>query len=156
MWFLGNEPIIPREFLIVNPPASLQKVIMANYNTIVTPEKELPCTQEQADTINAILDAWSANDDEFHGFTFTFESGAGYLEAEENGSWCDLPEAALVAIGKLISVAGLPYLEFGAAFTASRMIVGSHGGTAFRIYPDGTVVDRIETWPLLPSKEESK
>lgn len=73
--------------------------------------------------------------------------GLGYLIAEEVGSWGELPEAVLQKIGTLIGKAGWEHWEFGAAFTASRLLSGAYGGTAFRIYKDGSIVDRIETWP---------
>ncbi len=117
-----------------------------NYYTIVAPERGLPCSQEDAQEIQRLLDEASDQDD-LHGFQFTHEGGEGYLVAEEVGSWSLLPDALLEKVGALIAKAGLEYLEFGAAFTAGRLVPGSHGGTAFRIYADGTVVERIETWP---------
>jgi len=115
-----------------------------NYNTIVTPEEGLPCTKQEADEIEECLGV--GEDDELHGFTVDFEDGLMYLVAEESGSWSQLPAEALEKVGALIRKAEKPYWEFGAAFTASRMVPGSHGGTAFRIMADGTVVDRTETW----------
>lgn len=127
-----------------------------NYNTIVTPEEGLPCSKKEADAITILLEEEDPADDcESSGFQFVFEPpafgvgrrGMGYLEAEEYGTWDALPDAVLRRIGKLIARAGKPYLECGVAFTGSRMRVGSHGGTAFRIYADGSIVNRIESWP---------
>jgi hypothetical protein len=120
---------------------------MANYHTIVTGEKGIPCTPKEAEELDAELER--AQIHEHHGFSFKREDGPeglGYLEADENGTWSELPEKALKKIGELIARQEWPYLEFGAAFTCSRLIPGSHGGTAFRIYPDGTMVDRVEIW----------
>jgi hypothetical protein len=117
---------------------------MPNYNTIVTPAVGLPCTEGEANDIGAWLAEVAATS---CGFVFLFEDGLGYLEAEESGEWAELPAEALARIGTLITRAGLPYLECGVAFTCSRLLPGSHGGTAFRILADGTLVDRIETWP---------
>lgn len=115
-----------------------------NYNTIVTPEVGLTCTAEEADEICDLL---AESEDDLHGFTFVFQDGQGYLEAEEVGTWSALPQAVLQKVAALLVRAGLPYLEFGAAFTAGRLVPGSHGGTAFRLMADGGIVERIETWP---------
>ena len=121
---------------------------MPNYNTIITPEAGLPCTKDEADAIGERLrQAWEDGEDRFHGFTTSYEDGQLYLEAEESGTPGELPDDVLTQIGGLITRAGLPYLEFGSAFTCSRLVPGSHGGTAFRIYPDGSLVARVEVWP---------
>ena len=117
-----------------------------NYNTIVTPEVGLPCTADEAVTIQRFLKPRRSGNDE-HGFQFTYMNGMGYLEAEQSGQWEAIPIRALVAIGALIKKAGLPHLECGAAFTAERLMPGSTGGTAFRILPSGRIVQRVETWP---------
>ena len=89
--------------------------------------------------------------DEIHGFiTEWSDDGNLWIGAEENGVWSCLPDAALVKIGALVARKGLAFLEFGVAFTCSRAVPGSAGGTAFRIYPDGTIVNRVETWPERP------
>lgn len=126
---------------------------MPNYNTIITAEAGLPCTKEEADAIGERLRAaWEDGEDKFHGFTVSYEDGQSFLEAEESGTPGELPEDVLKQIGALIARAGRPYLEFGCAFTCSRLVPGSHGGTAFRIYPDGSLVDRIEMWPDDPKR----
>jgi hypothetical protein len=118
---------------------------MANYNTIVVPTEGLTCTEGEANDIGAHL--YEADQgEEPHGFRFDYEQGDGYLIAEENGNLDNLPKVALDMIAAIISRNGEPFWEFGVAFTCSRMIAGAFGGTAFRIYPDGTIVNRTETW----------
>jgi hypothetical protein len=116
-----------------------------NYNTIVTPQQPLPCTPDEAVQIQRLLT--QAEENEPHGFRFLVESENGYLEAEETGNWDSLPDDVLDLVAGLIKRASLEFLEFGVAFTAGRMVPGSHGGTAFRIYADGSIVNRVETWP---------
>lgn len=53
-----------------------------NYYTIVTPEAGLPCTAEEAAAIQELL---ADEQEDSHGFTFVFEDGEGYLEADEVG-----------------------------------------------------------------------
>jgi hypothetical protein len=122
------------------------EVLTMNYYTLVTPERGVPCSQAEADALATILRE-SPDDDGQHGFTVDYEGGEVYPVAEEVGEWTALPAVFLTRLGALIARAGLPYLEFGAAFTAGRLVAGAHGGTAFRIYPDGSLVNRVETWP---------
>jgi hypothetical protein len=68
-------------------------------STIVTAEAGLKCTEEEADQIAKLLD-YSAEADIFR-FRFVYYDGEGFLEAEENGTWGELPDAALDLVGKL-------------------------------------------------------
>jgi hypothetical protein len=117
-----------------------------NYYTLVMADDGLPCTEAEADAIDRILQA-TEEADEPCGFSFEHSGDKGYLKAEENGNIDFVPDEALTKIGALVTRAGLPYLECGVSFTASRLVPGSCGGTAFRILPDGSVIARIETWP---------
>lgn len=118
---------------------------MANNYQQVMPEKELPCTKEEAEEIVQALEV--DEDDDHHGFEFDWEGGHGYLLANESGNWDELPEAALKLVGKLIAAQGWPFLEFGVAWTCDRMRVGNFGGTKFRILPDGTLEHPQMLWP---------
>jgi hypothetical protein len=120
---------------------------MANYYTLVMADEGLPCTEADAEAIEAAIEAGDEASDSGSGFHFSFETGMGYLMAEENGVIEEVPDTALELIGLLIDRAGKPYLECGVSFTASRLLAGSCGGTAFRIMPDGSVVSRLDRWP---------
>ena len=127
---------------------------MANYYTIVVPEDGLRCTKQAADRIATMLDEADESDSGEHGFTVNYEAGEMYLVAEEVGDWDMLPRNALEAIGKLISKAQRLYWEFGVSYTASRLVAGSYGGTAFRIMPDGTISTRRCMWEDDPDTME--
>lgn len=122
---------------------------MNNYMKVI-PDRALRCTREDADAITAVLE----NGDEhiFHGFEFEYTShgdhGEGALLARENGTWTELPRDALRLVGGLIAQNQLSYLEFGVSFSADRLVYDSCGGTAFRIYPNGELVERTERWVL--------
>jgi hypothetical protein len=45
----------------------------------------------------------------------------------------------LVELGKVLKDAELPFLQVGVAFLSNKLRPGSHGGTRFRIYPDGVL-----------------
>ena len=98
---------------------------MANYNTIIVPESALTVSADVAERLEALL----------------------HLQAPESGTVDDLPTKFLVAFGEELRKLGLPFLQFDVAYTCSRLIPGSHGGTRFRIMADGEVVWRTETWP---------
>lgn len=126
---------------------------MANYYTIVTPNQALPCTAEEANAIRlALLDGYDC-----HGFTFNYFPplrdepfagvGEGVLCAEEMADLSELPDDALAMIGDLITRVGLPWLQFGVAHTCSKVRVGSHGGTSFRILASGTIEEPALIWP---------
>jgi hypothetical protein len=121
---------------------------MPSYYTIVTPQQGLPCSAEEARRVQQLLDRMN-EDEDHHGFEFVHsdEDGLGYLQAEECGDWDSLPADALAAIGELISRAGLAHLECGAALTCSRMLPGTHTGSAFRILPSGQIVYPEIMWP---------
>lgn len=126
---------------------------MANYNVVVTPSAGLNCTRAKYEQICALIDTEIGLCDENHGFSVDFypkvnetEIGEIYIMAEEYGEWHNIPNPALRVIGELIAENSLPYLQFGAAFTCSKMRAGSHGGCYFRIYPDGSIVEPVVTW----------
>ncbi|OFV94792.1 MAG: hypothetical protein A3H28_03045 [Acidobacteria bacterium RIFCSPLOWO2_02_FULL_61_28] len=116
---------------------------MANYYTIVVPECGLPCSRTAADHIAQLLDTADGP----HGFTVDYKNKQLFLIADESGWWDWLPEAALQAIGQLIVKAKMPYWEFGVAYTCSRLIADSHGGSNFRIMRDGRITTRTCRWP---------
>ena len=120
---------------------------MSDYYTIVVPEDGLPCTEQEFDAIMADLqDAEDADGNEPHGFAIILEAGLFFLYAEVSGEWDNLPETARAKIGALIKADEREFWEFGVAFTASRLLPGSHGGTAFRIMADGSITSPRIMW----------
>lgn len=55
----------------------------------------------------------------------------------------ELNEKTKRFLGKIIKKAKLQYVEFGIAFTADKITVGSHGGTTCIITDDGSVAYQI-------------
>jgi len=120
---------------------------MANNYSQVAAVTTLVCTEEEATIIKELLAKSEEEGDTYHGFTTEFSRGELYLFAEESGTPEELPEEALEFIGKLITKNNLPYLEFGYAFTCSKMRPGEFGGGQFRIYPSGVIVWPGIVWP---------
>ena len=60
-----------------------------------------------------------------------------------------LTKNVCLSIGKLLSSAGLNYLEFAFSQTASRIIVRSHRGGCFLIYSDGRLSWSKDVWPVI-------
>ena len=116
-----------------------------NYNTEVTASSALVGTKEEFNILKIRLEE---EQEEAHGFTIEFwgEVDEIYLFAEENGDWNNLPKGFLEDFGQLIARNELKYLEFGAAFTASKMAPGSRGGTSFRIHTDGSIGEPSLVW----------
>ena len=120
---------------------------MSNYYTICSAEQTVPCTEEKHAELAALLEAgldypWCP------GFELSYSPGGVYLSTSEESSNPEaLPPEFLQAFGAVIAAAGLPYLEVGVAETCSRNRPGSHGGTAFRIHPDGALTWPLFSWP---------
>lgn len=114
-----------------------------------TPTQDLAATKEEATALHLAL-APGQDFDYDHGFQIEFDKDEGrvYVFAEAYGDPWSLSEAATKLLGVLIEREGLPYLEFGYAFTCSKMRPGEFGGGKFRIYPDGSLVFPENTvWP---------
>ena len=58
-----------------------------------------------------------------------------------------LPENVCSAIGRLLRLSGVEFLEFGYSQACSRIMINSHGGGVFRIYNNGTLVHPEIVWP---------
>jgi hypothetical protein len=111
-------------------------------------ETALICTPNQAALIQRELDG--AESEDLHGFEFRYEesTGTGLLLATENGCPENLPDKACALIGELLTENNLPWLTVGCALTAgNNFFEGSHGGSQFRIYPDGDLQYEITRWP---------
>jgi len=127
---------------------------MSNFYSVATAESVVPCTKQEFDRLKAMLEA---DEDCYHGFEVEWEEGEQgfYLYAEENECISDMSDEAFEFIASLIAKAGMEYLEVGVGMYASRQIIGSSGGYAFRIYPNATLGYRKQEWGTAPvtSKE---
>ena len=114
-----------------------------NYYSIVSPSDTLKCDQPTFDRLDELL---QENCDR-HAMSLRYSEGKAFLHADEAGCMDELPEAFLKAFGEVIAANGLPFLQFGCAYTADRNIADSHGGGKYRIYADGRLVCPKEVWP---------
>ena len=112
---------------------------------IVTAERTLKATQAEYEALEAALEI-DEEHDEYHGFEVHNWNGEVHVCAPEDGVWEELPSTFLKLLGSLIAKNNLNYLEFGAAWFCSKTIVGSSGGTYFRIKKDGSLCEPKLYW----------
>lgn len=126
---------------------------MSNYYVHAAAERAIPCTEPEAQQIEDFLlhDAEESAETAEAGCGLHFEydpkEGDGYLYGEEGANVSEMPDDVAKAIGRLVGQAGLPHLEIGVSFTCERCRPGSQGGTAYRLYPDGRLVEQRVFWP---------
>lgn len=128
-------------------------------------ERSVPMSEEKAKELNALLEAGAPSEEWENASNVEreelcidptvdsnmrldwFEGRAHLrLQDEESSSSEGLSKEFLLALGECLRQAEYPYLEVGYAFTADKLWPGTHGGGAFRIYPDGTLVRPKWTW----------
>ena len=116
---------------------------MANSYTIFTAERDIPMTKDDAARLNSLLEDSDADCE------IEWDDAGGYFVSADNGcsNSDELPYEFLQEFGKLIGDAGLPFLKVGVAYTCDKWRPGSHGGSEFRIYPDGRLVYPEEIYP---------
>jgi Uma2 family endonuclease len=117
--------------------------MLGPYCTVMA-ERTLKATQAEYEALEAAL--VDEEHDELHGFELHYRDGELHVCAPEYGSWDELPPSFLTLLGSLIAKNNLNYLEFGAAFFCLRTIVGSSGGTYFRIRKDGSLSEPKLCW----------
>ena len=113
-----------------------------------TPVQALKATREESVKLIELLQD-DEESDRYNGFTGEYydKDGQFYMYAEDSGDTDGFSEDFLAELGKLIAKNRMLYLEFGYAFTCSKMHPGDFGGGRFRIYVDGTLVYPRDTWP---------
>jgi hypothetical protein len=126
---------------------------MANNYNQVAAIKSLTCTDAESLEIAQVLNNDAETKDCYHGFEIEYSGDQLYIFAEESGTPEELSEEVRKLIGKLITKNELPYLQFGYAFTCSKMRMGEFGGGEFRIYPNGDLVWPFVIWPESPAWE---
>lgn len=133
---------------------------MANYYSSCTADRVVKGTKGECDKLKALLEASEDNGDDYHGFDVTFQpdkddldeiepdtEGAIYLYAEESADPDALSDQFRKELGVLVAKEGNEFLQFGIAFTCTKMRPNSHGGEYFRIHADGRLVYPEIKWP---------
>jgi hypothetical protein len=120
---------------------------MANYYTLVTAFRKIPCTKKEAKKVQKLIEELEdqlIEHDEYLGLAFEYyEKEGGYLVSSVNAD-SSRPEnlfdtEVAKEIGKLLKKADMEYLEVGVAYTCDKLRESSHGGGMFRIYKNGRV-----------------
>lgn len=142
---------------------------MPDYYTHFTGSKVIPCSREEAQPVIDCLRQGTVR----HDFTWLEENGViqvkhceiqvglEFAQAQlhifggEQAAVDRVPEKFWPAVGSLLQQKRIPYLECGMAFSASKLNPGSHGGSAFRVYPDGLIVWAECRWPRRSSPNRS-
>lgn len=124
---------------------------MANNDCQCTAYDSLACSRKDADDLAELLEE-NPEVDEYHGFCLEIddtdsENISVYLYAEDFGATESLSKQFLDKLGQIIAANNLPYLEFGYAFTCSRLRPGEFGGGTFRVYTDGKLEYPVTTFP---------
>lgn len=121
---------------------------MSYYYSPITAEDVLyRVTRQQYESAKFALHAdtpeWS------HDFELTYHEDAEtlFIHTGPNGTIDDVPDKFWNIIGAMLKERGLPYLEFGQAMYCDTPYPGSCWGTAFRVYPDGTIKHPNVIWP---------
>jgi len=121
---------------------------MANYYSVATARCTIPCTEEKFKKLQSLLTANpsdpNADPDEIydHNYAISFQCGQLFLYSDNSDRSPHeehLPTEFLLELGHLLEEARLPHLTVGVAFICSKIRPDSHGGTEFRIYPDGSI-----------------
>ena len=112
--------------------------------TTITAERSLKATADEYEALHAALEA-SGEESGISRLQVEYHDGEVYLFTEEGG-YDELSYESLTLIGALIAKNDLNYLEFGVAFICDRPIMGSHGGTYFRVRKDGSLWEPRFKW----------
>lgn len=118
---------------------------MANYYTTVTAERGLKATRDEYNALKVALEG-ADEDNECGGFEVEYCDGEVYVFGSESADWEALPRAFRTLLGTLIAKNGLPYLEFGSAFTYDRPRMGTHSAICFRVRKNGSIWEPQLTW----------
>lgn len=123
---------------------------MSNCYQRITANISIPCSPLLYDRLQ---DAWNKmlvevgnQDREDAGFDLELHGGQLYIYAEEFGNPDQLSKKVLCVIGDIITRAGLPHLEFGAAYYDDKPRPHTCGGFRFRIHRDGSIEYAKVTW----------
>lgn len=115
---------------------------MANSYFVVTAEEEVKCSKKEHKALIDLINEQEDEGDVSCGLSFEYDDKTKgmYIFSDESANPDDLSKEALEMIGKMIKKSGKKYLELGYANYCDRPRMGSAGGGAFRIYPNGEMV----------------
>lgn len=123
---------------------------MANNYAYMTPERELPCSEADANHLQLLLEADCASEDEehgyYHGLRLHYWEGKINLCHDDHASYQGMSRETTEFIGQLIDKAGCDYWQFGLAFTCDKARCGEFGGGYIRIHKDGSIEEADLVW----------
>jgi len=127
-----------------------------NYHIDFTAEEAVPCSIQKFEEVNNLFNELK---EDFPILLYmSLENGELYICGENgtldvllsdenlNKNGQEKGKEFLTKLGEVIAEADLRYLDFGVAFSCDKLAPGSHGGTAFRLYLDGSIKYRSEFW----------
>jgi len=117
-----------------------------NYYTTMSSDKSIPCTPEEKGELVAILGKLNESED-LTGIDCEYSHGEIYFFGEENAMVNNLSDEFIIAVGKILKKAKLPYVEFQLGFNADREAPDSQGGAYVRITSAGCMENQKNLWP---------
>ena len=125
------------------------KINMNDYYSAMAPYGCIPCSLEDFESLQHVLlverQRLEAEDTVFC-LDIEYIDGELFIYAKHFDCY-SLPEKVCCAIGRQLTLSGQEFLEFGYSQTATYIMLKTHGGGAFRIYNDGTLVWPKIIWP---------
>ena len=124
---------------------------MSNCYQLVAACIGVPCSPLLYDKLRAAWDTAAEegmDDSEYEdsGFDIEYSGGEMYMYAEDFGNPDAIPAKVLEVLGEIITNAGLPHLEFGAAYYDDKRRPNSCGGFRFKIHRDGSLEYAQVSW----------
>lgn len=138
---------------------------MANYSTTATADRFIPCSEEDFKRLAAAmnLEEITVHDDHTtatgekdpegdeesqHGFSLELDVDGVFLYSDTDfANFDELPDEAIRIFGEILTKADIAFSEIGFSHTADRICPGSNGGSAVRIYCDGSYAYPDIVWP---------
>lgn len=138
---------------------------MSNYISTATSEKFIPCSVEDFERLAKAMHLTKIREEKgrryateerdpegeeesFHGFVLDYDKDGVFIYSEDGSlNFDEFPDEAITIIGEILTKTTEPFIEIGFAYTADRSIPGSCGGSAVRIYANGTFAYPNITWP---------
>lgn len=116
---------------------------MANNYTHTVGAKTLTTSKEKASKLKELFED-ATEDDCYHGmavgiYPLEDDKVEIHIHSEESGCIDEVSSEALEFLGEIIQENGEPYLEFGVCWECDKKRPGEFGGSAVRVYPDGSL-----------------
>ena len=123
---------------------------MTDYYSTMAAHGCIPCSETAFTFLEfAFIAEMERFEEEGLGFCLEaeYQDGKAFIYAEHYFDDECFTQDVCNVIGWLLSISGQQYLEFGYSQTASKLVMQSHGGGAFRIYSNGKLVWPKNVWP---------